>query len=103
MGSFPMLTLMEPHLRTYLKGLGHACETNKRKETCCRRFLAEDSEYVSDVEVQQGEVNPETLLKLIRNVCEEETGYLHPQSQCSIKIPTKSLHLAYIRMFLDDL
>ena len=58
---------------------------------------------VSDIEVKQGEINPETLLKLIKNVCEEETVYLHPQSQCSIKIATKSLHLAYIRMFLDDL
>ena len=31
---------------------------------------------VSDDEVIAGEINPETLLKVLRNVCQEESGYL---------------------------
>ena len=103
LGSFPMLKLMEPYVTTFLKGLGKSAATTSKKETCVKRFLSEGSDLVSDEEVIGGQINPETLLKLLKNVTEEEHGYLHPQSVCSIKIETKCLHLAYVKMFLEDL
>ena len=103
LGPLPMVTLMEPYLETFLKGLGKSVAIMKKKKHCVRRFLSEGFDLVTDEEVKAGQINPETLLKLLKRVCEEENGYLHPNCVCSIKIETKSIHLAYVKMFMEDL
>ena len=52
--------------------------TRRKRANAVKELLEKGADHVTGDEISQGEINPKTLVKLIRRETSDRDGYLHP-------------------------